>query len=333
MSLATMANQEMGQYWLARAALLTVTFLASVVIFTISMCGVRIQDDFVRTSFNYAKATIAIFSLGCCFDAVKLILAFVAWRTDAQVDALTISIFGVLASLAMNITHIFIFVLLVRIATCIVLAHTGEMGNTDGRVELASYGSALVLKFLALAIAALSVREAAGPNMDANLLYYLVVSFRSFVCLIAVLVVGRAVQVKYRVRFNERITKVSTLLVVASGIWLLPTTYEVVEIFTFQSLNRPSFKLYFHILEVVLVVWPAFTTLCVILAIYIKKHDGLSSATQTFETVGPATQQMHWIGNYDAPQYVCQHRGPVSSGASYYSAGAAQPIAVPPSAH
>ncbi|KAH7161523.1 hypothetical protein EDB81DRAFT_784954 [Dactylonectria macrodidyma] len=219
----------------------------------------------------------------------------------------------------MNITHILVFMLLVRIATCIILIHKGETGNTDGRIELASYGSALVLKPLAFVVAAFSVREAIDSNINGKVLYYLVVSFRSLVFLIAVLVIARAVQVKYRVRFNERTSKVSTLLLVSSIIWLLPTTYKVVAIATFQSLNRPRFRLYFHILEVVFAVWPTFATLCIILTTHAKKHNGLSFEIQPFGIVSPPTQQIHLAGNYDAPQYVCQYRGPVGL-------GAAQPI-------
>ncbi|RGP63842.1 hypothetical protein FLONG3_9736 [Fusarium longipes] len=301
------------QKWMiARAAMAFVgACIPSMVLFFSTLCLVRSQKDPARTAFTYLKFALFIFSAYTLFDTVSLsgIIAynFMYSKIDLEdpdpdydwdnyftvLHGLGIStrVFDLVAWTSQMITNILIAIILLRLSTAILSINSGSTVSIGKKLRLASYGIALVLGTLALTFLGLGIRfvyEYWYNDYDIAETCYvnglrIRLAIDVFILVISLVVIARAVTVKMQTKADKSLTWASTMLVAASVVWLLHTSFTMASFVSWYSLDMTSsvgpveWQTYFYIFEIIFGIWPQFAVLIMVYVMGRTKANGIWS--------------------------------------------------------
>ncbi|CAF3459092.1 unnamed protein product [Fusarium graminearum] len=286
------------------------SYIPSLYLFFSSLCTVRSQKDPVRTAFTYAKYALFIFSVHAFFDIgnYSTYLIFSAtynyrdpededfdWgRYTSMMEALGICtpVFRMVAKLSDVVTDILIAIILLRLSIAIFTLYSGSAAGK--KLRHVSYGMAFVLFALALTFFGLQIRsifdlrygdiDIGADCHEKGLKVELATRVLIFVISLAVFV--KAVMVKKQAKADKNLTWASTMLVVASVVWLLHTSFAMASMAAWENFGsywsapRVEYKLYFYILEVIFRIWPQFVTLVIVYILGRAKANGIWSKQQ-----------------------------------------------------
>ncbi|KAM0366305.1 hypothetical protein ACHAO7_001533 [Fusarium culmorum] len=286
------------------------SYIPSLYLFFSSLCTVRSQKDPVRTAFTYAKYALFTFSAHAFFDIgnYSTYLIFSAtynyrdpkdedfdWgRYASMMEALGICtpVFRMVAKLSDVVTDILIAIILLRLSTAILTLYSG--GAAGKKLRHVSYAAAFAMSALALAFFGLQIRsifdlrygdiDIGADCYEKGLKVELAASVLIFVISLAVFV--KAVMVKKQTKADKDLTWASTMLVVASVVWLLHTSFAMASMAAWENFGsywsapRVGYELYFYILEVVFRIWPQFVTLVLVYVMGRAKANGIWSRQQ-----------------------------------------------------
>ncbi|KAF5006293.1 hypothetical protein FDECE_7324 [Fusarium decemcellulare] len=326
-----MALLKNERYMVAFAAMIIIgAWIPTVILFFCSLCLARRRKDPARTAFTYLKLALLVFAGFCFFQICSAALSLAYTRTiyHENVDSIYVDndvlidiskamrATWTVATLLDMITDILVMIILLRVSTGIVIAQSGDAGLIGKILRFASYGLAVFLG--ALAVAAFALRVQFIVLFYDNNLYTSASSadkyekgrqvafvFYVFVFLISLAIVARSIMVKVQPKAEKTLSTCSNILIAASVIWLLRTTFDMASLAAWTNLSDvlddPEYKVWYDIVTVIFAIYPQFIVLCLILAIGRMKKDGLWSTQQPFmQTQG--NQQTAWGYSYNAPQ-------------------------------
>ncbi|KAL6918159.1 hypothetical protein ACHAPO_000032 [Fusarium lateritium] len=285
-------------------------YIPSLVLLFNSLCSVRSSKDTVRTAFTYLKYALLIFSAHALFDAATYgiflgsSIEFAGSYDDSDFDwgryatimwvlGICLNVFQEVARMSEMITDILIAIILLRLSAAILNIYSGSaMGK---KLRLASYAMAVVLGALVLAVFGLRMRyifETSYGDVeigDISFLRGLQVDFSVKVLLlvISLAVLVRVIMVKRQVKADKSLTWASTMLLVASVVWLLHTSFAMSSMAAWDNLTdvwgRPpvKYEFYNYILEVIFKIWPQFAVLVIVYVMGRAKTNGIWSKHQT----------------------------------------------------
>lgn len=221
-------------------------------------------------------------------------------------------VFRMVAKLSDVVTDILIAIILLRLSTAIFTLYSGSAAGK--KLRHVSYGMAFVLFALALTFFGLQIRsifdlrygdiDIGADCHEKGLKVELATRVLIFVISLAVFV--KAVMVKKQAKADKNLTWVrlsidlwnatytdttsqaSTMLVVASVVWLLHTSFAMASMAAWENFGsywsapRVEYKLYFYILEVIFRIWPQFVTLVIVYVLGRAKANGIWSKQQNF---------------------------------------------------
>ncbi|RBR23221.1 uncharacterized protein FIESC28_03963 [Fusarium coffeatum] len=224
------------------------------------------------------------------------------------------------------VTDILIMIILLRLCTGILMVHHASIPNEKPylgkNLRFASYGAALVLLALALTTLGLHIRLLVpmyyGPGDD----YVIIMTratqvsfaFKVFVFVISLGMVAKTVMVKRRVKpdmgmldgaktsghtpSDRNLTWVSNMLIAASVVWLLHTSFAMASFAAWNNLENAreisplEYQPFYYIFEALFNIWPQFITLVLTYLMGRKKEDGVwmkqEERLPTVNTFGPA---------------------------------------------
>ncbi|KAL3600212.1 hypothetical protein FPOAC2_04445 [Fusarium poae] len=284
-------------------------YIPSLVFFFSSLCTVRSSKDAVRTAFTYLKYALLIFSAHALFDATVygIALGRSLEFSDADYDdsdfdwgryatlmkalGVSLSVFQEIAKMSDLFTDILIAIILLRLSVAILSIYSGSaMGN---KLRLVSYAMVLVLGPLILAVFGLRMRyifEFYNGDYDIgkySALKGLQIDFSIRVMLLAIslAVLVRAIMVKKQIKADKDLTWASTMLIVASVVWLLHTSFAMASIAAWDNLGIMGippirYEHYNYIFEAVFRIWPQFAVLVIVYVIGRAKTNGIWSKQQ-----------------------------------------------------
>ncbi|KAM0191017.1 hypothetical protein ACHAPA_002830 [Fusarium lateritium] len=305
------------KYQIARVSMVSATaWIPSLVLFICSLRLIRSQKDPARTGFTYFKWALFMFSstafFDVCFYAVRIALDQL-WlhraydESDAFGDALqglsisTASIRIVLEFFDM-ITDILVMIMLLHLSTGILVAQSGRTNTVGKKLRLTSYGAAAILGVLTLTVLGLQIRYICeGLYGDFEIAEDCAIQgrqirfgFNVLMIVISLAVVARAVMVKRQLKADKSLSWCSTMLVAASVVWLLRTTFSMAFMAATTNLSYlyqdPEYKLANFILEVVFGIWPQFIVLCIVFAMGLAKEKGIWSRQRSLKDVEGSLQ-------------------------------------------
>ncbi|KAH7136856.1 hypothetical protein B0J13DRAFT_625483 [Dactylonectria estremocensis] len=283
---------EAGIFWLVRITLMGLLFHAALAVFIASTCRVSTRGDRARKGFNYLKAVLGLLTICYLFDMLQYVFAFLIYYASYYFGQLTIVVLGHLSMLTLQVADVFILMTLTSIAAGILIVHSGNLTSLDKVTVIATYVAAAVLIPIAIAIFGLSLHARIEYSFENTThIYNLATAFRSLIFVAAVLVLVRAAVVKHQTRHDQRVSKVSTLLLAASGVWFVRALYTIIAIATFESLAAGYWKPYYNLIEALFGYTPSFVAMCLIHFIGSKAQNGLWSS--------PVAQQTPWNQNYN----------------------------------
>ncbi|CEI60435.1 hypothetical protein FVEN_g6570 [Fusarium venenatum] len=296
---------------LARVVMVLVgAYIPSIFLLLNSLCSVRSSKDCVRTAFTYLKFALLIFSAHALFDAAtygiflgsSIEFADISYddpdydwgryATIMQVLGICLNVFQEFAKMSEMITDILIAIILLRLSAAILNIYSGSpMGKN---LRLASYAMAFVLGTLVLAVFGLRMRyifETSYGDLeigDASALKGLQVDFSVKVLLlvISLAVLVRVIMVKRQVKADKNLTWASTMLLIASVVWLLHTSFAMASMAAWDNLidvwGRPPvrYEFYNYIFDVIFKIWPQFAVLVIVYVMGRAKANGIWSKQQ-----------------------------------------------------
>jgi hypothetical protein len=195
------------------------------------------------------------------------------------------------------VTDILVMIMLLRLSTGIFIAQSGRTNNIGKKLRFVSYGAAFVLGVLTLAVLGLRIRyiceslygdyeiaeDCAMQNRQIRF------TFNVLIFVVSLAVVGRAFMVKRQSKADKSLSWCSTMLVAASVVWLLRTTFNMAIMAATTNLSNlyqdPDYELANFILEVVFGIWPQFIVLCIVFAMGLAKEKGIWSRQQSLKDV------------------------------------------------
>ncbi|QPC69529.1 hypothetical protein HYE68_000281 [Fusarium pseudograminearum] len=286
------------------------SYLPSLYLFFSSLCTVRSQKDPVRTAFTYAKYALFTFSAHAFFDIGNYSTFLISSLTYSYIDpededfdwgryanmmevlGICTPVFRMVAKLSDVVTDILIAIILLRLSTAILTLYSGSAAGK--KLRHVSYAAAFAMSALALAFFGLLIRsvfdirygdiDIGSDCFEKGLKVELATRVLIFVISLAVFV--KAVMVKKQTKADKNLTWASTMLVVASVVWLLHTSFAMASMAAWEnfgsywSMPRVEYKLCFHILEVVFGIWPQFVTLVLVYVMGRAKANGIWSKQQ-----------------------------------------------------
>lgn len=112
-------------------------------------------------------------------------------------------------------------------------------------------------------------------------------------------------------------SQASTMLVVASLVWLLHTSFDMASVAVWKNLNnyrrpRVDYQFYFSIFEVVFGIWPQLVALILVFVVGLKKDNGVWSTQKAHLTHledGQEKQEYSYTIP-EVPEPVAQHHVP-----------------------
>ncbi|KAJ4254457.1 hypothetical protein NW762_010055 [Fusarium torreyae] len=319
------------QYQIAHGVMVLVgAYIPSVVLFFCTLCTVRRRKDPARTAFTYLKLALLVFSGFAFLDTCGYALSIASTRVlydqsyyyygdtygyddVVRVLQITMRVVEAVAQLYDMITDILVMIILLRISTGIVIAQSGHAGPIGKILRLASYAIAVLLAALALAGFGLRIRFVYelfyGDRYDGADSFQqsrqIIFSFSVLVFIISLGIVARAVMVKMQPKAEKTLSWCSNMLIAASVVWLLRTTFNMASQAAWSDLsnvfNDPEWKDYYHILDVIFAIWPQFIVLCMVFAIGSAKNNGIWSTQQPF-LAPQGNQQTPWGYSYNGSQ-------------------------------
>jgi hypothetical protein len=207
------------------------------------------------------------------------------------------------------ITDVLIMIILLRLCTGILMVHHESIPHSKPyfgkNLCFASYGAALVLLALALASLGLNIRFLVSMynGLDDDPFVIMARStqvsfaFKVLVFVISLGIVVKAVMVKRRakagmgmldgaktyghVQSDRNLTWVSNMLIAASVVWLLHTSFTMASFAAWNNLETPrkdrpmEYLPFYYIFEALFNIWPQFITLVLIYLMGRKKEDGV----------------------------------------------------------
>ncbi|UZP37132.1 hypothetical protein NXS19_004948 [Fusarium pseudograminearum] len=193
-------------------------------------------------------------------------------RYASMMEALGICtpVFRMVAKLSDVVTDILIAIILLRLSTAILTLYSGSAAGK--KLRHVSYAAAFAMSALALAFFGLLIRS--------------IFDIRVLIFVISLAVFVKAVMVKKQTKAGKNLTWDSTMLVVASVVWILHTSFAMASMAAWENFGnywsapRVEYKLYFHILEVVFGIWPQFVTLVLVYIMGRAKANGIWSKQQ-----------------------------------------------------
>ncbi|RFN44591.1 hypothetical protein FIE12Z_11170, partial [Fusarium flagelliforme] len=224
------------------------------------------------------------------------------------------------------ITDILIMIILLRLCTGILMVHHAPIPHSkpyfDKNLRFASYGAALVLLALALASLGLNIRFLVsmyfGIDDDPFIIMARVTqvsfAFKVLVFVISLGTVVKAVLVRRRAKpdmgmrndtktyghisSDRNLTWVSNMLIAASVVWLLHTSFAMASFAAWNNLESPrkdrpmEYLPFYYIFEALFNIWPQFITLVLVYLMGRKKQDGVwmkqEESLPTVNASGPA---------------------------------------------
>ncbi|KAF5237202.1 hypothetical protein FAUST_6113 [Fusarium austroamericanum] len=286
------------------------SYIPSLYLFFSSLCTVRSQKDPVRTAFTYAKYALFTFSAHAFFDignySTYLIFSATYYYRDPEdedydwgryasmmeVLGILTPVFRLVGKLSDVITDILIAIILLRLSTAILTLYSGSAGGK--KLRHFSYGLASALVALALTFFGLQMRsifelmygdiDVGADCYEKGLKVELTTRVLIFVTSLAVFV--KAVMVKKQAKADKNLTWASTMLVVASVVWLLHTSFAMSSMAAWENFGsywsapRVGYELYFYILDVIFKIWPQFVTLVLAYVMGRAKANGIWSRQQ-----------------------------------------------------
>ncbi|KAH7235629.1 hypothetical protein BKA59DRAFT_444744 [Fusarium tricinctum] len=297
----------MEKYLVAHGAMVVIgAWIPSLVLFICSLRLVRSQKDPARTGFTFFKWALFMFSGTAFFDvcsrALQTALNWLWFHNDDDesdhfghtVQGLSISLqsIQVVFHFFDMITDILVMIMLLRLSTGILIAHSSRNNTFGKKLRLVSYGAAFILGVLTLTVLGLRIRyicealygdyeiaqDCALQNRQIRF------TFNVLIFVVSLAVVARAAMVKRQSKADRSLSWCSTMLVVASVVWLLRTTFNMAIFAAENNLSNiygdPKYEFANLILEVVFGIWPQFIVLCIVFAMGLAKEKGIWSRQQ-----------------------------------------------------
>ncbi|KAI6775923.1 hypothetical protein HG530_002681 [Fusarium avenaceum] len=295
------------KYQIAHTTMVVVgAWIPSLVLFICSLRFVRSQKDPARSGFTYFKWALFMFSGTAFFDVCLYALQIALnrlWfhRIDDESNYSGSALQGLGISLQSiqivfeffdMITDILVMIMLLRLSTGIIIAKSDRTNTVGKKLRLVSYGAAFVLGVIMLTVLGLRIRyicEALYGDyeiaQDCALQYRQIrFTFNVLIFLVSLAIVACAPLIKRQSKADKSLSWCSNMLVVASVVWLLRTTFNMAIIAASDSLRDyygySEYKLPYIILEVVFGIWPQFIVLCIVFAIGLAKEKGIWSRQQ-----------------------------------------------------
>ncbi|GKU01248.1 unnamed protein product [Fusarium langsethiae] len=285
------------------------SYIPSILLFLNTLCAVRSSKDPARTAFTYFKFALLVFSAHALFDTATYGFFLFGslkfsdnyyepdfdWaRYATLIKALGIFVraFQAISKLSDVVADILITIILLRLSTATLTIFSGNA--TGKKLRLVSYGAAFVLSALAFIVFGLQIRyiyEISENDVEIGLDCYLksvqiefAVRVLLFVICLGVLV--RAVMVKKQVKADKNLTWASAMLLAASVVWLLHTSFAMASLAAWENLSNAwnmapvDYEFYFYIFEVIFGIWPQFAVLVLVYFIGLAKANGIWSRDQ-----------------------------------------------------
>ncbi|KAM0233089.1 hypothetical protein ACHAP5_010515 [Fusarium lateritium] len=300
------------KYQIARVSMVSATaWIPSLVLFICSLRLVRSQKYPARTGFTYFKWALFMFSgntfFDVCFYAVRIALDQL-WlhRAYDESDGFGDALQGLSTSLQSiyivweffdMITDILVMLMLLHLSTGILIVQSGRINTVSKKLRRTSYGLAAILGVLTLTVLGLQIRYiceifygdfeiAEDCALQARQIRF---GFNVLMVVISLAIVIRTVMVKRQSKADKSLSWCSTMLVAASVVWLLRTTFSMAFMAATTNLSNlyegPEYKLANFILEVVFGIWPQFIVLCIVFAMGLAKEKGIWSRQRSLKDV------------------------------------------------